>query len=152
MSVSIAMEPPSDPEVIRLIEELDAYQRALYPASSCQLLDLEALSADNIRFFVARANGEALGCGALRVQAYDGYGEVKRMFVQPRARGQRLGWRLLEAIEAQARREQCQFLRLETGINQPEALGLYRAAGFVECAPFDGYQPDPLSVFMEKPL
>jgi putative acetyltransferase len=43
-------------------------------------------------------------------------------------------------------------LRLETGIHQPEALGLYRAAGFVERGPFGPYRPDPLSVFMEKPL
>ena len=42
------------------------------------------------------------------------------------------------------------LLRLETGIHNTEALALYRRAGFVECAPFGDYAPDPLSVFMEK--
>ena len=42
--------------------------------------------------------------------------------------------------------------RLETGIRQPEALGLYRASGYREIGPFGDYGPDPLSVFMEKNL
>ena len=43
-------------------------------------------------------------------------------------------------------------VRLETGIYQPEALGLYRSAGYVEREAFGDYVPDPLSVFMEKRL
>ena len=43
-------------------------------------------------------------------------------------------------------------MRLETGIYQPEALGLYRSAGYVEREAFGDYVPDPLSVFMEKRL
>jgi len=104
-----------------------------------------------VRFFVARRSGEALGCGALRIDAED-YGEVKRMFVLPRARGLKLGRLIIDRLEAEARREGLGCLRLETGIHQAEALGLYRAAGFVERGPFGEYGPDPLSVFMEKRL
>ena len=43
-------------------------------------------------------------------------------------------------------------LKLETGISQPEAIGLYRRDGFLEIAPFGHYQTDPLSIFMEKRL
>ncbi len=43
-------------------------------------------------------------------------------------------------------------IRLETGISQPEAIGLYRKAGFVEIEAFAPYKPDPLSLFMEKVL
>lgn len=149
--IAIALESPRQPDVIRLIAELDAYQAALYPAESNHLLSVDALTAPGVQVFVARREGEALGCGALRIDA-DGYGEVKRMFVLPRARGLSLGRRLLERIEAEARREGLACLRLETGIHQPEALGLYRAAGFVERGPFGDYAPDPLSVFMEKSL
>lgn len=74
------------------------------------------------------------------------------MFVLPHARGMSLGKRILLRIEKQAREEGLSCLRLETGIHQPEALGLYRSAGFVERAPFGDYGPDPLSVFMEKAL
>ena len=91
-----------------------------------------------------------MGCGALRIDA--GYGELKRMYVVPEARGRQLGRRILDHIEAEARREGLNCLRLETGIHQPEALALYRAAGYVEREAFGTYAPDPLSVFMEKIL
>jgi putative acetyltransferase len=39
---------------------------------------------------------------------------------------------------------------LETGIHQHAALALYQRAGYVRCAPFGDYRPDPLSVFMRK--
>src|SRR5262245_44825960 len=149
--VTVGFGSPREPDVARLIEELDAYQSALYPAESNHLLDVETLCGADIRFFVARSGSEAAGCGALRIDPA-GYGEVKRMFVRPSARGMNLGKRILSRIEAQAREEKLSCLRLETGIHQREALGLYRSAGFVECEPFGDYRPDPLSVFMEKTL
>ncbi|HSL48451.1 MAG TPA: GNAT family N-acetyltransferase [Candidatus Deferrimicrobiaceae bacterium] len=149
--VTLGIESPRQADVERLLEALDAYQSGLYPPESNHFLDVEALAAPGIRFFVARRNGQAVGCGALRIDA-SGYGELKRMFVSPEARGLRLGRRILDRIEEEARRESLACLRLETGIHQPEALGLYRSAGYVERDAFGEYQPDPLSVFMEKSL
>ena len=74
------------------------------------------------------------------------------MWVDPTNRGTGLGRMLLEAVERSARAQGLSLLRLETGIHQPEALGLYRAAGYREIGPFGDYRPDPLSVFMAKPL
>lgn len=147
--VTIAIEPVRQADVIRLIEALDEYHIALYPAESNHLLDVETLAGPDIRFFVARRLGEAVGCGALRILP-EGYGEVKRMYVLPQARGLKLGKRILARLEEQALSEGLTCLRLETGIHQHEALGLYRGAGFVERGPFGEYGPDPLSVFMEK--
>ena len=149
--VTIALESPRQDDVARLIQELDAYQSALYPAGSNHLLDLPSLAAPNVRFAVARRGGEALGCGALRIDDA-GYGEVKRMSGRPEARGLRLGRRILRCLEEEARREGLGCVRLETGIHQAAALTLYRAAGYVERGPFGEYEPDPLSVFMEKTL
>jgi putative acetyltransferase len=149
--VTLAIESPRQADVERMLEALDAYQSGLYPPESNHFLDIEALAAPGIRFFVARRNGQAVGCGALRIDA-SGYGELKRMFVSPEARGLRLGRRILDRIEEEARRESLACLRLETGIHQLEALGLYRSAGYVERDAFGEYQPDPLSVFMEKSL
>ncbi len=149
--ITIGEESPRQEDVARLIHQLDAYQESLYPADSNHLLDIEALAATEIRFFVARRGGEAIGCGALRIDAA-GYGEVKRMFVLRGARGLRLGKRILASLEEQARREGLQCVRLETGIHQAEALAPYRGAGYVERGPFGEYKPDPLSVFMEKAL
>jgi putative acetyltransferase len=148
---TLRIESPRQADVGRLLEALDAYQSGLYPPESNHLLDVEALAAPEIRFFVARRDGRALGCAALRIDP-SGYGELKRMFVATEARGLRLGRRLLDRIEEEARGEGLGWLRLETGIHQPEALGLYRSAGFVEREAFGDYRPDPLSVFMEKSL
>jgi putative acetyltransferase len=147
----LQIESPRQADVERLLAALDAYQSALYPPESNHFLDVDALAAPNVRFFVARREGRALGCGALRIDAA-GYGELKRMFVSPEARGYRLGRLLLDRIEEEARREGLSWLRLETGIHQPEALGLYRSAGYAERGAFGEYRPDPLSVFMEKSL
>jgi len=149
--LTIRLESPFSSDVGRLVEELDTYQMSLYPAESNHLLDLDSLAGPSIQFFVARKDGEALGCGALRIDEA-GYGEVKRMFVLPRARGLKVGRQILQSIEEQAQREGLACLRLETGIRQLEALALYRSAGFIERGPFGDYGPDPLSVFMEKTL
>lgn len=150
LAVTLAVESPRQAEIGRLLEALDAYQSALYPAESNHFLDVEALAAPEVRFVVARRGGRAVGCGALRIEA--GYGELKRMYVVPEVRGRQLGRRILDRIEAEARHEGLRCLRLETGIHQPEALALYRAAGYVEREAFGAYAPDPLSVFMEKIL
>jgi putative acetyltransferase len=150
-SVTISREPPRQREIEGLLQALDRYLAELYPAESNHLLSLQALEAPEVRFFVARAAGRAVGCGALRVDRA-GYGEVKRMFVDPAARGQRIGRQILAHLEAEALGLGLERLRLETGISQPEALGLYRSMGFREREPFADYGPDPLSLFMEKEL
>jgi putative acetyltransferase len=60
--------------------------------------------------------------------------------------------RLPVSRPAGAAAEGAAVLRLETGAGSHAALALYRAAGFVERGPFGAYRPDPLSVFMEKPI
>jgi len=146
----IQIESPRARGVPELISALDGYLSSLYPPSSNHFLDLDQLSRADIRFFVARREGAPLACGALRLAG--DYGEVKRMYVSPAARGQGLGRTLLARIESEAAKEGLAVMRLETGIHQAEALALYLSSGYVECAPFGEYQPDPLSRFLEKRL
>ncbi len=136
---------------MRLLAALDAYLESLYPPESNHILDIDTLCAPDIRFFVARRGREAVGCGALRIDS-SGYGEVKRMFVHPAARGQKLGRAILARIEDEASREGLAWMRLETGIHQAAALALYRRAGYAEREPFGEYAPDPLSHFFEKAI
>lgn len=150
MPVTIRQERANQPEIIDMMAASDAYYAALYPSESNHLVDVSALDKGDTAFFVARSSGVLSGFGALLRQ--DGYGEIKRMFVAPAVRGQRLGKALLDALEMHARNLALPCLRLETGTKQPEAIGLYRTAGFVEIEPFGSYQPDPLSIFMEKKL
>jgi putative acetyltransferase len=160
VSITIGPEDPAQPEIRALIEDLDALMRSLYPAASNHLLDIEALRQPDIKFFVARYDDVAVGCGAYRVldpkngadPARSKHGEIKRMFVTPVARGMRLGARLLLHLETDAWVAGIRRLSLETGIHQPEAIGLYERAGYVPCLPFSDYKPDPLSLFMTKQI
>ncbi|WP_092987702.1 GNAT family N-acetyltransferase [Rhizobium sp. NFR03] len=149
MTLDIRKEPPRQPEVIDLLNQSDVYAQSLYPAESNHLVDLETLEKPEVSFLVARHNGTIIGCCAL-VAAGDGSGEIKRMFVDPKARGMRAGRSLLDAVEQTARDAGLTTVRLETGIYQPEAISLYRRAGYRDIEPFGSYKPDPLSLFMEK--
>jgi putative acetyltransferase len=147
----IAIESPDQPEVIALIAELDAYQDTLYPPESRHALDLTSLEQPNILFAVARDNaGQAIGCGAIVL--YPEFGELKRMYVIPRSRGQGVAKKLLALLESHAIGSGCKLLTLETGPYQQEALALYASAGYERRGPFGEYTNDPLSVFMQKHL
>jgi putative acetyltransferase len=149
--VEITIDNPDQPEILALLAASDDYMAALYPAESNHMLDAAALQRPEVTFVVARVDGQALGCGAV-VSWSEGWAELKRMFVAPAARGRKLGRRLLQKLETIAMQRGATLLRLETGVKQPEALALYRSAGFVEIGPFGPYSPDPLSLFMEKRL
>ncbi len=85
--ISIAIERPDRPDVVSLVDELDAYQKPLYPAESHHGIDIDALGQPGVLFAVVRgADGSAIACGAVVLGS--GYGELKRMFVRPQHRGQ----------------------------------------------------------------
>lgn len=145
----IALESPDQPEVIALIEELDAYQKPLYPPESHHGIDIRALSRENVLFAVVRtATGEAIACGAIVLQLE--YGELKRMFTRPALRGRGVARALLAFLESEAQARGCNRFMLETGHLQPEALALYERCGYERRGPFGEYVEDPHSVFMAK--
>ena len=147
--MQITLESPDQPEVIALIAALDAYQGALYPPESNYHLSIDALRQPNVLFAVARdAGGVAVGCGAVVMLA--GYGELKRMYVDPAQRGLGLAQQLLQRLEHEATLRGCPVLRLETGIHQPRAIAFYAGAGYGPCGRYGDYPVDPLSVYMEK--
>lgn len=74
------------------------------------------------------------------------------MFVQPAWRRRGVARQLLAALEAQARSLGYARLRLETALGQPEAIGLYRSAGYVDIPPLGKYIGNPVSVCFEKRL
>ena len=149
--ITITIETPDQAEVIALLDASDAYTAALYPAESIFMLDLDELLMPEVSFFVARQKGITSGCVAL-VKKADDWGEIKRMFVDQRARGLKLGKRLLTTLEHHALETGLKTVRLETGVHQPEAVALYHGAGYVDIPPFGDYHPDPVSIFMEKQL
>ncbi|MGO4380273.1 GNAT family N-acetyltransferase [Pseudoduganella sp. RAF53_2] len=147
--MKIVFETPNQPEVVALIADLDAYQLTLYPPESVYALDMASLTQSNVLFAVARSpEGAAVGCGAIVVTPE--FGEVKRMYVSPAARGQGVARKLLGALEGEAQQRGVTQFMLETGPYQHEALALYERVGYARRGPYGGYPDDPLSVFMEK--
>ena len=154
--ISTAIEDPAQPEIIRMLEDGEAASASLYPAERNHHLPLDSLRAPQVLFHVARdAAGRALGTGAVVLKGNDAgarWAEIKRMWTDPAARGQGVAAAMLAALEAAARARGVRLLRLETGNVSHAALGLYRRFGYAEISAFEGYVPDPLSVFMEKRL
>jgi GNAT superfamily N-acetyltransferase len=151
MPVEIVPERPDAPDAVELIEELEASLAPQYPSESRHGLSVERLIAESVAFFVIRLDGQPAGCGGIKLFGTE-YGELKRMYVRPRFRGLGLGKRLIDRLAAFACEEHASLLRLETGIYQLEAIGLYQRVGFYQIPPFGAYRPDPLSLCYEKPL
>ncbi len=141
----------ADPrEFISFLQASDDYASSLYPAESNHMLDVETLLRPQMNFFGVLVGGVVKGCGGF--WAHEDYVEIKRVWIDPSARGLGLSRKLMTVLEDEARTLGLKVARLETGISQPEALGLYHSLGYVERGPFGDYKLDPLSVFMEKML
>ena len=142
---------PSDPEVCRLLDASDAFYDGLYPPESNHLEAVDDLAGDHVIFIGCRCEGELAASGAAKLMHDDGdYAEIKRVFVYEAYRGRGLSRLIMQYLEDELSKRGVELVRLETGIRQPEALGLYRRLGYAEREPFGAYRPDPLSVFMEK--
>jgi putative acetyltransferase len=147
---------PTDPEsdsAQALIAMSDTYMTALYPAESNHLESASALKAPNVLFLGCFVQDQLVGCGAVKILSDEGrYGELKRVFVLESHRGKGYSKAIMEKLEGHLKSSGIALARLETGIRQPEALGLYKRLGYIERAPFGAYADDPLSIFMEKRL
>ncbi len=142
---------PGDPEAAALIAASDAFYQDLYPPESNHLESAEDLGQPNFLFVGIRVEGRLAACGAAKVMHDDGiYAEIKRVFVLPDCRGRGLSRAIMHYLERELALRGIDVFRLETGVRQPAALGLYAGLGYVERGPFGRYAQDPLSVFMEK--
>jgi GNAT superfamily N-acetyltransferase len=151
-SIEVQPEPLDGPVAAhlarRLIEELD--RRYPEQENGGPLDPTEVVPPTGI-FLVARLDGEPAGCGALR-RLDDGVTEVKRMYVEPWARGHGVARRLLAGLEQAALRLGYAAIRLETDIRQPEAIGLYESSGYRRISAYGEYVDSPLNVCFEKAL
>ena len=153
MTLSIAAEPFDSRDSQRLIAALDAGLAELYPPEQRfgPNLKLQHLEGGRGTFLVARDSGRAVGCGAIRLNDAR-TAEVKRMYVEPKQRGKGVGKAILASLEAAAQKIGARRLVLETGSHSPDALALYRGAGFMEIDCWGEYATSPTSVCLEKKL
>ena len=151
-TVTISAEPLDAPESRGLLRALDDYLNGLYRPEE-NFLDLPADDVTGGRgaFLVARQDGVAVGCGAVR-RISPTTAEIKRMFVTSSARGGGVGGRILAELEAWARSAGMTRLVLEAGDRQEEAIRLYERSGFVAIPCFGEYAEASLSRCYEKVL
>jgi ribosomal protein S18 acetylase RimI-like enzyme len=112
------------------------FEHGFDPAQSISATE-EEMSPPAGLFLLATLYGEPIGCGALKFHAGEP-AEIKRMWVDPSARGLGLGRRLLAELEARAAARGVAAVRLETNRALDEAINLYRTAGYREVPAFNG--------------
>lgn len=151
--VSVAAEPFDSSDARRLVAALDASLTELYPPEQRfgPNLKAEHLAAGRGTFVVARHDGRAVGCGAIRLLEST-TAEAKRMYVEPAYRGRGIGSAVLASLETAARQLGVQSLVLETGVHQQAAISLYRRAGFLQVDCWGEYASSPTSICFEKDL
>ena len=150
--LSISVEAPDAAESLSLQEAMWSELGALYGKDNGPMQwSPDELAGPGTAFVVAWRDGRAVGCGAV-IPAGPGEGEIRRMYVTPPARRGGVARRLLEALEGLALGLGYDRVKLETGRRQPEALNLYRSAGFLEIPCWGRHAGDPQSVCLAKAL
>lgn len=149
----ITAEPLDGPAAAGLVDDLvaDLCRRYDDPGGGGTPLDPVAFRPPTGTFLVARLDGRPVACGGLRTVG-EGVGEVKRMWVDPGARGRGVARQVLAALEQAGRDLGHRRLLLETGTLQPEAVALYASAGWSRVEPYGEWRDSPLSVCFAREL
>ncbi len=93
----------------------------------------------------------AIGCGAFR-EINTQTVELKRMFVDSEFRGKGIASKILLELENWALELNYTQVILETGINQPEAIALYKKMGYSVTENYGQYTGVENSVCMKKKI
>lgn len=150
--IKLTTEPNDD--VKSLVMALDQ-DLSGYAAEQHHGLDISAIFAPNIRFYLAFVNDKAVGCGGIAF--YAEFAELKRMYVDKAYRGENVAAEIIQNLEKQAKSEGIYLVKLETGNRQLAAIKFYAKHGYNICQAFAPYtELDPFaietSIFMEKHL
>jgi len=106
---------------------------------------------------ILEVDGKPEGMGVLK-KLEDTVGEIKRMYIRPRTRGNGYGKGILNWLEERAREFGFSTLRLDTAEFAEAAVHIYRKAGFKEIQRYSGGEwgersdVEAIQVFMEKDL
>jgi ribosomal protein S18 acetylase RimI-like enzyme len=139
-TIRIAPEPADSPDVRRCFEryyaELNERFEDGFDVAAALPLGLDDLTPPRGLVLVARSDGRAVACGAVKLSDPE-VAEIKRMWVAPEARGRGLGGRMLDALEAHAVAAGKSLARLETNRSLVEAVAMYRRRGYREVPAFN---------------
>ena len=138
--VTITEVDPLHPDAVWCIgayyDELDRRFPLGFDAAQSRTFEPGEVRPPNGVVLVARLDDRPVGCGALKAGPTRPP-EIKRLWVDPDARGLGVGRRLLGALEERARLSGSRTVRLDTNGALVEAIALYRSTGYVEVSPFN---------------
>jgi GNAT superfamily N-acetyltransferase len=143
---------PRGPEAIEVLRSYLTEVSSRIPAavvSEDEVDDVDDFMAPNGLFTVITSDERVLGGGAVRLLDKQ-TAELKRMWIEPDARGSGLGTALLAELERQAGQLGCRRARLDTNHVLTEAVELYRRCGYLEIQRYND-NPDA-DLYFEKPL
>jgi len=98
---------------------------------------------------VAYENNKPIACGAIKLFDFNTM-EIKRMYVIPKHRGERIAQNILSELENWVKELSIEKCVLETGKKQPEAISLYKKCGYQLVANYGQYAGIANSVCFEK--
>ena len=128
---------PNNPCFIQFTSFLDQTKRELYPNGA-----VFENSKDEFDVIIGLYDEETLvGCGALYF--FKDYSEVKKMFILPERRGLGLS-KKISALNEKF------IVKLETGVKQPAAIGLYKSLGYKPIDAFPPYYSHQDHLYFEK--
>lgn len=135
----------------KLIVDLDKDLWARYPDIQQNFAPFNFVD-DSFRVILAQEDEAPVGCGCFRPMKEKDVVEIKRMYVAPIFRSKGVGKMILKKLEHWAMEEKFVLAKLETGINQPEAIAAYEKSGYVRIPNFEPYIGVKESICMMKRL
>ncbi|MEL6338044.1 MAG: GNAT family N-acetyltransferase [Pseudomonadota bacterium] len=150
MTLEILARPVDHPDALAMIAGSETELASLYKPEHRNALDPQELIDAGVTFVVCYCDGAPIGCGGYA--PFDGFAELKRIYVADAARGAGIGAAIVHNLEGRARATGYALMRLETGEASPDALALYAKLGYARIGPFGHYVDNGSSVFMERAL
>jgi GNAT superfamily N-acetyltransferase len=144
----IDVTPYDHPDAVKLVAEVQQEYVVRYGDEDATPVDPAEFAPPRGLFLVAYVDGTPAACGGWR--AHDADVELKRMYVNPAFRGRGLARAILAELEKTALAAGFRRVILETGQKQPEALALYRSAGYEPVPGFGYYKNAPEAVHLGK--
>ena len=148
--ITIKRTNSNDPDFISLVNDLDKDLWKRYGTAQLEYQPYNII--ENLQTVViANTENSPVGCGCFKKLETDTV-EVKRMYVMPEQRGKGIGTLLMKELEKWARESGFEFIVLETGSGQPEALHLYKKQGYSIIPNYGQYSGMKESICMKKIL
>jgi GNAT superfamily N-acetyltransferase len=133
-------EPFDTPESTALVSDYVAEIKAMYPEWTPDVpprMDAGDVEPPDGRWLIAYRDGHAVGCAGLK-RLDERTAEIKRIYVEPEARGAGVARALITGLEAAAREAGYDTIRLDTGAKQHASVALFRSAGYAPIADYNG--------------